>query len=161
MRCRCESRAPTNSNADGSLTVRKELVSESSLDKQGKILAFAAVVEGATGFVLMIDPADVVALLIGVEAPGAGTLLARCFGISLLALGLACWPGPQRAAAGGPTLRGMLVYNVLIALYLAFLGTVNHLQGTLLWPAVALHAAVALILVWAWRGERSTKATNR
>lgn len=29
-----------------------------------------------------------------------------------------------------------------------------------MWPGVALHAAVALLLVWAWRDERRTKATN-
>jgi Ca2+/Na+ antiporter len=133
-------------------------VSETSLDKQGKILAFAAVMEVATGLVLIIDPAVVVASLVGMEVSGVGTLMGRCFGISLLALGLACWPVPQRATGGGPALRGMLVYNGLIALYLAFLGTVRHLEGTLLWPAVALHAAVALLLVWTWRGERSTRS---
>jgi hypothetical protein len=31
----------------------------------------------------------------------------------------------------------------------------------LLWPAVALHAVVALLLVWTWRAERRTKAANK
>jgi Ca2+/Na+ antiporter len=134
-------------------------VSETSLDKQGKILAFAAVVEVATGLVLMIDPAVVVALLVGMEVSGVGTLLGRCFGIALLALGLACWPAPQRVDSGGPKLRGMLVYNALLALYLAFLGTVRHVEGMLLWPAVALHAVVALLVLWTWRSGRLTKVT--
>ena len=90
-----------------------------------KILAFAAVVEVATGFVLMIDPAIVIALLLGVEVSGAGSLLGRCFGIALLALGVACWPGRQRAESDSPAFRAMLIYNVLIALYLAYLGTVG------------------------------------
>jgi hypothetical protein len=48
----------------------------------------------------------------------------------------------------------MLTYNALIALYLAYLGTLGHLRGFLLWPAVALHAVVAALLVWTWRKER-------
>ena len=118
-----------------------------------KILAFAAVVEVATGFVLMIDPAIVIALLLGVEVSGAGSLLGRCFGIALLALGLACWPGRRRTESGSPAFRAMLAYNAMIALYLAYLGTGERLRGVLLWPGVALHAVVALLLIWAWRDE--------
>jgi hypothetical protein len=54
----------------------------------------------------------------------------------------------------------MLTYNVLIALYLAYLGTVGHLGGVLWWPAVALHTVVALLLVWTWRDGRRGKATR-
>ena len=50
----------------------------------------------------------------------------------------------------------MLTYNALVALYLACLGTVAHMGGVLLWPAVALHAAVALLLVWTRRTGGST-----
>ena len=78
----------------------------------------------------------------------------------MLALGLACWPSRQRAESGSPAFRAMLIYNVLIALYLAHLGTVGHLGGLLLWPGVALHAVVALLLAWTWRDERRTTATN-
>src|SRR4249920_1588115 len=98
----------------------------------------------------MIDPVLVAALLLGADISGTGTLLGRCFGIALLALGLACWPGRQRAEAGSPAVRAMLTYNALIALYLTYLGTVGHMRGLLLWPGVVLHAVVALLLVWAW-----------
>ena len=126
-----------------------------------KILAFAAAVEVGTGLVLIVDPGIVVVLLLGAEVSRAGTLLGRFFGIALLALGLACWPGRQRAESGSPAFRALLTYNVLIALYLAYLGTVRHLGGLLLWPGVALHAVVALLLVWTWRDERRIKATNK
>jgi Ca2+/Na+ antiporter len=112
------------------------------------------VVEVGTGFVLIVDPAIVVTLLLGTEVSGAGTLLGRCFGIALLALGLACWPGQRGAETGSPAFRAMLTYNALIALYLAYLGTLGHLRGLLLWPGVVLHAVVALLLVWAWRDQR-------
>ena len=126
-----------------------------------KILAFAAVVEVGTGLVLMIDPAIVVTLLLDAEISGAGTPLSRFFGISLLALGVACWPSREHTESGSPAFRGMLVYNVLIALCLAYLGTIAHLGGLLLWPGVALHAVVALLLLWTWRDERRTKATTK
>ncbi len=116
-------------------------------DAARKILAFAAVVEAATGLALLSDPPVVAALLLGAEVSGAAIILGRCFGIALLALALACWPS---AASGSPTVRAMLTYNTLIALYLAFLGTIGHWHGLLLWPAVALHAAVALLLIWTW-----------
>jgi hypothetical protein len=136
-------------------------MSEASLNTPRKILAFAAVVEAGTGLVLMIDPALVVKLLLGADVSGVGILLGRCFGIALLALGMACWPSRQRSENSAPALRAMLTYNLLIALYLAYLGTVRHLDGVLLWPGVALHAVVALLLVWTWRNERQIRVTNK
>ena len=134
-------------------------MSETSRGTLRKILAFAAVVEAGTGLVLLVDPAIVVALLLGAEVSGTETPLGRCFGIALLALGLACWPGPQRAESDSPAFRAMLVYNLLIASYLAYLGTVRHLGGMLLWPGAGLHAVVALLLTRTWRDERRTKAS--
>ncbi len=134
-------------------------MSETSLDALRRILAFASVVEAGTGLVLIVDPAIVVTLLLGAEVSGAGAPLGRCFGIALLALGLACWPGRPRAETAWPAFRAMLTYNALIALYLAYLGTLGHLGGLLLWPGVVLHAVVALLLVWTWRDER-TKTTQ-
>ena len=37
-----------------------------------------------------------------------------------------------------------------MALFLAYLGVVERVGGILLWPAVALHAIVALILARSW-----------
>ena len=121
------------------------------------LLAFAALVEVGTGLALIIAPAMVVGLLLGGNESGAGMPLGRFLGIALLALGLACWPREQRVDSGAPAFRGMLIYNVLVALYLTYLGTIGHLGGVLLWPAVGLHACMALLLVWWWREERLTK----
>jgi hypothetical protein len=126
-----------------------------------KTLAFAAVVEICTGCALMFDPAIVVKLLLGAEPSGVATLLGRGFGITLLALGLACWPGRQQPGSDAPAFRGMLIYNVLIALFLAYVFTVDHLGGVLLWPAALLHAIVAVVLVWSWRAERPTGIGTR
>jgi hypothetical protein len=142
---------------DDGKAVRTTPVSEPSFNASRKILAFAAIAEVATGLVLVISPSVVVTWLLGVQISGQGKLLGRCFGVALLALGVACWPGQRGAESSSTAFRGMLIYNVLIALYLAYLGTVRHLGGLLLWPAVALHAVVAVLLVWTWRdGRRST-----
>jgi hypothetical protein len=61
-------------------------------------------------------------------------------GIALIALGIACWPGPP--------LAGMLIYGGLVALYLAYLGFAGTFTGVLLWPAVVLHLILTLLLIW-------------
>jgi Ca2+/Na+ antiporter len=130
---------------------------ETSGNFRRTILNFAAVVEIATGLALMIDPAIVVKLLLGAEVSGIGSLLGRFFGIALLALGMACWPGKQCSDSNSPAFRAMLIYNALITLYLTYLGTVGHLQGLLMWPAMALHAIVALLLFWTWLRRKRIK----
>jgi Ca2+/Na+ antiporter len=121
------------------------------LNTPGKILAFTSVVEIGTGVGVLIDPALVVKLLLNLDISIDGTLIGRCFGIALLALALACWPGRTPVERTSPALRGMLVYNGLIALYLGYVGANQHLGGLLLWPAVVLHALVALLLIWTSR----------
>jgi hypothetical protein len=119
-------------------------MSDTTACTQRRILAFASVVEAGTGIALTIAPALVVNLLVGLDVATDGLLLGRCFGIALLSLAVACWPGPGDVV---PALRAMALYNTLIAAYLGYLGTTLHLAGLLLWPAFALHGVVALLLV--------------
>jgi hypothetical protein len=86
-------------------------------------------------------------LLLGVELPGIALLVTRCFGIALLALGMASWPGDRPMEGLIPALRGMALYNALIALYLGYVGGVDGMRGPLLWPAVGIHAVVALLMI--------------
>ena len=96
-----------------------------------KVLIFAAVAEAATGLALLIVPSLVGQLLLGEELTGVAIPVARVAGIALIALGIACWPGPP--------LVGMLIYSAVVTLYLAYLGFAGGLAGVFLWPAVALH----------------------
>ena len=122
-----------------------------------RLLDVAAVFEAGTGLALMIHPPLLSQLLLGEVVAGAGIALGHVAGFALIGLGLACWPGRQRAESGSPAFRAMLTFNALIALYLPYLGTVGHRGGLLLWPGVVLHAVVALLLVWTWRNERSQR----
>jgi hypothetical protein len=52
----------------------------------------------------------------------------------------------------------MLTYNVTIATYLVYLGTVGRMSGLLLWPGVALHSVLAMLLFGMWLGQRRSNA---
>jgi len=107
-----------------------------------KALIFAAVAEVVTGLALLIVPSLVGQLLLGEEFTGVTIQVGRVAGIALIALGIACWPGPP--------LVGMLTYSALVMLYLAYLGFADGLTGVFLWPAVALHAVLSILLGRAW-----------
>ena len=109
-----------------------------------KVLVVAAIAEGVTGLTLLIAPSLVGRLLLGEELAGVAIPVARVAGIALIALGIACWPGPP--------LVGMLIYSAAVTLYLAYLGFAGGFAGTLLWPAVALHAVLSILLGRAWFG---------
>jgi len=106
-----------------------------------KLLVVAAAIELATGVALLLTPGLVSNLLLGI-ATDATHLIARCFGIALIALGIACWPRPVTPAA----LRSMLFYNGAIALYLTYSGVWVG-GGLLLWPAVLLHAVMTVLFL--------------
>ena len=102
------------------------------------VLIFATVGEAATGLALLIVPSLVGQLLLGEDLTGVAVPVARVAGIALIALGIACWPGPP--------VVGMLIYCAAVTLYLAYLGFAGGLTGALLWPAVALHVILTALL---------------
>jgi hypothetical protein len=110
-----------------------------------KVSIFAAIAEAATGLALVIVPSVVGKLLLGEELSGVAVPIARVAGIALIALGIACWPGPP--------LVGMLTYSALVTLYLAYIGFADGLTGVLLWPAVALHLVLSILLGRVWLAD--------
>lgn len=108
------------------------------------VLLFSLVAEGATAVVVGLAPGLVAPFVFGTDVTGAGVAYGRLVGVALLALVIACWPRGEvvpRAA-----LHAVLVYNLLAALYLAWVGIAHRPAGILLWPAVAWHAVVTLLL---------------
>jgi hypothetical protein len=103
-----------------------------------KVLVLCAVSEAATGAALLMVPSWVGQLLLGAELIGIAVIAARVAGIALIALSVACWPGTP--------LIGMLIYSAAVMLYLAYLGFEGGFSGILLWPMVALHAILTVLL---------------
>jgi hypothetical protein len=112
------------------------------------VLTVAAVAEAATGMALIVVPSLVGRLLLGAELTGVSIPVARVTGIALLALGVCCWPGST-------ALCGMLTYSALATLYLLYLAIRGEWVGPLLWPVVALHAVLTVLLTRSWCKVRS------
>jgi hypothetical protein len=98
----------------------------------------------ATGLILLLSPVLFGRLIFGAELSEAGQALGRLAGIALVGFALATWSAP--AAASQPAVRALLIYNLLAAIYLGYLGVATALVGILLWPAVALHAVLLILL---------------
>jgi hypothetical protein len=114
-----------------------------------RVLVLTAVCEAATGVALLVVPSLVGQLLFGIELTGISMIVARVTGIALIALGVACWPGPP--------LVGMLIYSAAVTLYLAYVGFASAVTGILLWPVVILHVVLTALLTRASTSGKETK----
>ena len=105
-----------------------------------------AVIELGAGFALMCCPSPTAALLVGAAGGACRLKRARVGGAALLTLGVACSLGrgdtQSRAARG--LVAAMLFYNLAVASVLAYAGLGYRLHGVALWPAVVLHAGMAV-----------------
>ena len=116
-----------------------------------RLLIAAALGEAATGLILLAYPAIAIRLLLGITVTSAGVTMGRVTGISLVALGVACWPDSNTLRA----FSGMLTYSTSVMLFLVLVG-INGEIGILLWPAVTVHAGLSSLLVWEWYKERNS-----
>jgi hypothetical protein len=114
------------------------------------IVVVAAVEAVATGLLLIFIPSLFGWLILGAELSEAGQALGRLAGIVLLAFGLACWPAPAAANQATAAVRALLIYNLLAAIYLLYLGVGGKLVGALLWPAAVLHAILTILVTRVW-----------
>jgi hypothetical protein len=111
--------------------------------RANRFLAVTAAIEVGAGLGLVTLPEVVVKLLLGADISGAAVPLGRVAGVALLALGVAAWLARGHAASAPTTASPLLLYNCGVAAVLAMAG-VSGMTGVLLWPAVALHAAMAV-----------------
>jgi hypothetical protein len=107
----------------------------------------SAVIEALAGAALLSVPSAGIALLLGtpLDTP-ASVAVGRLAGAALLALGVACWLAHYDAhgrAARGLSVA-MTVYNLGAVVILTAAGCLSQPVGVLLWPAVALHAAMTV-----------------
>ena len=116
------------------------------------LLAVASFAAVALGLALLVGPHLVIHLLLGADVAGAGVVASRVAGIALIALGVACFPGSASHAH-----CAMLTYSSMATVYLLCLGLAGRWNGEFLWPAVAFHAVLTLLLAWGW--SRARKAS--
>src|SRR5258708_2488351 len=111
------------------------------------LLLITALGEGAVGICFLFLPIVPLDILLGLEHATVDTLLVgRIVGVALLAIGIASWMARTDALTPAQLglLTGILIYHTAIAMLLAFAGAVLNMIGVLLWPAVALHAILAV-----------------
>jgi hypothetical protein len=123
---------------------------------QAYLLLVTAFGEAGIGLVMLALPSVPLALLLGVEhASPVALFIARFAGGALLAIGVACWlgRGDGPGSARLPLIAGALVYDAAAAGLLAYAGLCLSLVGIALWPAVILHAALAVWCVACLRGK--------
>jgi len=111
------------------------------------LLMATTVIEAGAGVALLGFPSAMVKLLLSsqFDAPPSMTLV-RMIGAVLIALGIACWLASRdtRKPCAKRTVIVMTAYNPCAALALGVVGMRVLSAGILLWPAVALHAAMGV-----------------
>lgn len=120
---------PLRSPVEGYVTIMK------------KLLVITAIIEAGTGLGLMAASSTLARVLLGAPLDGPVALtVARVGGAGLLTIGIACWLARNDGRA---MVVAMLFYNVAAVAVLAHAALGLELSGIGLWPAVALHTALA------------------
>jgi len=112
---------------------------------QRSVVTVAAWLEFLVGAFLVVSPSLPCGLLFAAKPEGIDVPLARFAGLGLLALGIACLPSRTTGSRRG--VAGLFVFNVGVAILLAWVGFATTFHGILLWPAAVLHAAIAAALM--------------
>jgi hypothetical protein len=112
-----------------------------------KFVVMIAAWSEIVGGIALLTALDITCRLLFAATPeGIGRPLGRFAGIALLGLGIACLPSPV-AGSRSSAVRGLVAYSVGAAILLAWVGVATTLRGVLLWPAVVLHAVIAVALL--------------
>jgi len=121
------------------------------------LLIVTAVIEVGAGVALLCRPSTVLALLFGSGLDTfAVVTLARLTGAALSTLGVVCWLGQYdaRSRAARGLISAMVLYNLGAVVILGAAGFWSQSVGFALWPAVVLHAAMAVWCIACLRIKR-------
>jgi hypothetical protein len=111
-----------------------------------RLLLLTAILESATGLVLLAFPSLFLDLLLGIkDSQQASLIIARLAGAALVTISIFCYITSNHLfPAQRGIIFGLLFYNVAAAALLGYAGFGMSLSGLALWPAVTLHAFLAL-----------------
>lgn len=109
------------------------------------VLMIAAWFEILVGASFFLVPEAQTQLLFGATLEGTGVLFARFSGIALIALGCACLPS-KHSETQHLAVRVLLVFNLAVAIYFAWIALATTFRGVMLWPVVTMHAVLAISL---------------
>jgi len=120
-----------------------------------RLLTLTAVIEAATGLILLAYPPLLIRLLLGTEINGVGVIISRIAGAALLAIGIACWVARRESSgiAQRALLIGVLTYNVAATGILSSSRWQLDAIGIALWPAVVAHFVLAVWCVVCLRSK--------
>ena len=110
------------------------------------VIRLGVAIELVTGLTLLIIPGVVIRALIGADEGTASTIVGRVLGGALIGLGIAGASARGRTPER-PIVLAYVVYNVSTATVLAAASVAGTASGILLWPVVAVHALLALVLL--------------
>ena len=116
----------------------------------GWIVPTASAEAGVTGLFLIVSPSLFSWLIFDAELSEPTRALGRLGGIALVGFALTAWPAPATAVHATSAMRALLIYNLLATIYLAYLGFAGQIVGILLWPAVAVHVLLLILLGRVW-----------
>jgi hypothetical protein len=127
------------------------------------LLLITAFVEAATGLCLIFLPAILFAVLLGLSHANVETIfVGRLAGAALFAMGIASWVArtDTRSPAQLGLLTGIFIYNLAASILLVYAGTLLNMMGVLLWPAIAIHAILALWCFICLRSENHVEGPS-
>lgn len=113
--------------------------------KTKTLLIISSSIELLTGLAVIAAPSLVTRVLLSTSLTSGGEALGRVGGIGLFSLAIACWPRGDRELKQPAT--GLLVYNLLAALFLGYLRIGGGFHGYILVSACLLHALLALLFL--------------
>ncbi len=125
------------------------------------LLLVMGIVETGTGLALLAAPSLVASILLGLPLEGTvGSIVGRVGGAALLSLGVACLLARGAAATDAPSgiITAMLIYNTAATALLVYCRLGLGMTSMVLWPAIVLHAALAVWCIASLRGGRAPDA---
>src|SRR6478735_9861052 len=114
------------------------------MTKGQQLLAIACGLEATIGLGLLVAPSMVVRLILGSDLADTPIIISNIAGVALISLAIACWPRTGQTSRA--PYAGMFFYTLLVALFLGEIAVDGITGGLLLWPVVATHLGLAVLI---------------